>query len=172
MVRRRCYRQVVRWATLVLLVLVACSDLRDFQGPWSGPRVGDARRQGQPDVNVLALNVPDSKATLWIDRIDSHGLVARLGVNGLLPETALTSIPGAEADVLSGITFSGAPLRVYLAFVPVPDGGGDALAIIALYDDHRVEVRLLRGGSTPLYGIYALTAQAAGGAPGTPAARS
>lgn len=160
----------MRWATLVLLVLVACSDLRDFQGPWRGPRVGDARRQGEPDVNVLAVNVPSSDAILTIERIDSHGLAARLEVVGLLPETALTSIPGAEADVLSGITFSGAPLRVYLAFVRVPDGGGDALAIVALYDDHRVEVRLLRGGSTPLYGIYTLTATA-GGAPGTAAAR-
>jgi hypothetical protein len=164
MVRRRCYREVVRWATLVLLVLVACSDLRDFHGQWKGPRVGDAR--------PLDLNVPDGNATLSIDRIDSHGLAARLTVDGLLPETVLTSIPGAEADVLSGITFSGAPLRVYLAFVPVPDGGGDALAIVALYDDRRVEVRLLRGGSAPLYGIFTLTETTAGAAPGTPAARS
>lgn len=150
----------MRWATLVLLVLVACSDLRDFHGQWAGPRVGDA----QP----IHVNVPDGKAILSIDRIDSHGLVARLTVDGLLTETAFTSIPGAEADVLSGITFSGAPLRVYLAFVPVPDGGGDALAIVALYDDRRVEVRLLRGGSAPLYGIYTLTEAAALAAPGTP----
>jgi hypothetical protein len=161
MVRRRCYRQVVRWATLVLLVLVACSDLRDFQGPWSGPRVGDAE--------PLHRNVPSGTARLTIDRIDSHGLAARLAVEGLLPEAALTSIPGAEADVLSGITFSGAPLRVYLAFVPVPDGDGDALTIVSLYDDHRIEVRLLRGGSTPLYGIFILTEQPAGGVTGTPA---
>jgi hypothetical protein len=164
MVRRRCYREAVRWATPVLLVLVACSDLRDFHGRWVGPRVGDVR--------PLDLNVPDGNATLSIDRIDGHGLAARLAVDGLLPETALTSIPGAEADVLSGITFSGAPLRVYLAFVPVPDAGGDALAIVALYDDHRIEVRLLRGGSAPLYGIFTLTAATAAAAPGTPAARS
>jgi hypothetical protein len=164
MVRRRCYRQVVRWATLVLLVLVACSDLRDFHGQWMGPRVGDA--------GPIHVNVPDGGARLTIDQIDSHGLAARLAVDGLLPEVAFTSIPGAEADVLSGITFSGAPLRVYLAFVPVPDGGGDALAIVALYDDHRVEVRLLRGGSSPLYGIYTLTETTAGAAPATPTARS
>ena len=154
----------MRWATLVLLVLVACSDLRDFQGPWVGPRVGDA----QP----LHVNVPSGSAILTIDRIDSHGLAARLSVRDLLPETALTSIPGAEADVLSGITFSGAPLRVYLAFVPVPDAGGDALAVIALFDDRRVEVRVLRGGSAPLYGIYTMTEVTAVTAPGTPAARS
>jgi hypothetical protein len=164
MVRRRCYREVVRWATPVLLVLVACSDLRDFRGEWVGPRVGDA----QP----LHVNVPAGTAILAIDQIDGHGLAARLTVDGLLPETALTSIPGAAADVLSGITFSGAPLRVYLAFVPVPDAGGDALAIVALYDDHRVEVRLLRGGSRPLYGIFTLTEMTAGSLPGTPTARS
>jgi len=154
----------VRWATLVLLVLVACSDLRDFQGPWAGPRVGDAR--------PLDVNVPDGNATLSIDRIDSHGLAARIAVDPLLPETALTSIPGAEADVLSGITFSGAPLRVYLAFVPVPDHGGDAPVIVSLYDDHRVEVRLLRGGSAPLYGIFTLTEVTAITAPEMPTARS
>jgi hypothetical protein len=58
--------------------------------------------------------------------------------------------------VLSGISFGGAPLRVYLAFVPIPDGGGEALAVIALYDERRIEVRVLRGGSQPLYGIFAL----------------
>jgi hypothetical protein len=162
----------VRWATPVLLVLVACSDLRDFQGQWVGPRVGDAR-QPDMDANILAVNVLDGNATLWIDGIGSHSLAARLMVDHLLPETALTPIPGAEADVLAGITFSGAPLRVYLAFVPIQDGGGDALTIVALYDDHRIEVRLLRGGpaKTQLYGIYTLTAQTAGTAPGTPAAR-
>ena len=160
MVRQRCYRQVVRWATPVLLVLVACSDLRDFHGQWSGPRVGDAAQ--------LHVHVPSGRATLWIDQIDSHGLAGRLAVDGLVTETALTSIPGAEADVLSGITFSGAPLRVYLAFLPVPDGGGDALAIIALYDDRRVEVRLLRGGMTRLYGIFTLSEVAGEASPGTP----
>jgi hypothetical protein len=59
--------------------------------------------------------------------------------------------------VLAGMSFSGSPLRVYLAFFAIPDGGGEALAVIALYDDQRVEVRLLRGGTTPLYAIFALT---------------
>jgi hypothetical protein len=74
-----------------------------------------------------------------------------------LPETPITSLAGAEADVLAGITFSGAPLRVYLAFAPVPDDAGEALVVVALYDDRRVDVRLLRGGTVPLYGIFAMT---------------
>ena len=148
MVHRRCYRWVVRWATLVLLTLAACSDLREFRGQWRGARIG-------PDRSALRVGA-GSSATLSITQIDTHGLTAQLAVEGLLPETTITSLPGAEADVLAGITFSGAPLRVYLAFVPVPDGGGEALVVVALYDDQRVEVRLMRGTES-LYSIFALT---------------
>jgi hypothetical protein len=72
-------------------------------------------------------------------------------------DAPFSSLAGAEADALAGMTFSGSPLRVYLAFAPIPDDAGDALAVIALYEDRRVEVRLLRGGSAPLYAIFALT---------------
>jgi hypothetical protein len=138
----------VRWATLIALVLVAgCNDLRDFRGIWAGDRVGDveALRRG-----------PGDRATLTIELIDAHGLTGLLAVDGLLPETAIKSIDGAEADVLANMTFAGAPLRVYLAFVAVPDGGGEAFALIALYDDRRIEVRVLRGGTAPLYAIFGL----------------
>jgi len=142
----------VRWATLVLLTLLACNDLREFRGTWQGPRVGDAP--------PLQLNIGKTSATLAIDTIDNHGLAARLSIEGLLPETPITSLAGAEADVLAGITFGGDPLRVYLAFVAMPDAGGDALVVVVLYADRRVEVRLLRGGTSPLYGIFALAESA------------
>jgi hypothetical protein len=139
----------VRCATLALVALLAaCNDLRDFRGTWEGARVGDTQ--------VLRVG-PGEHATLAIDEIDAHGLAGRLAIEGLLPEQAFESLPGAEADALANMTFSGAPLRIYLAFVPVPDGGGDALALIALYDDRRIEVRVLRGGSLPLYAIFGLT---------------
>lgn len=139
----------MRWATLVFaLLLAACNDLRDFRGEWEGERVGDA-----PVLRVGA----GARARLTIDRIDAHGLAGRLAIDELLPEQALVSLPGAEADAVANMTFAGAPLRVFLAFVPLPDGGGDALALIALYDDHRIEVRVLRGGALPLYAIFALT---------------
>jgi hypothetical protein len=149
MVRRRCYGLLVRWATLLVLVLVACSDLRDFRGSWQGPRVGAA--------STVRTGFEGGSSQLDIDQVDSHGLAARLRVDGLLPETSIQSLEGAEADVLAGITFSGAPLRVYLAFAPIPDAKGDALVIVALYDDRRVEVRVLRGGASPVYGIFAMT---------------
>ena len=136
----------MRLAT-ILLVLAACNDLRGFEGGWHGARVGDA-----PVMRVG----PGTDCALEIDHIDRHGLVGELTITGLVDHTAFTTVPGAEADVLSGMSFGGSPLRVYLGFIAIPDGGGDALAMIALYDDRRVEARVLRGGSTPLYGIYAL----------------
>jgi hypothetical protein len=141
---------VVRWATLVLVMLVGCNDLRDFRGTWRGARVG---QQGTPQWAGGGSGL----ATLVIDLINSHELSARLAIDGLLPEAAIASLPGAEADALASITFDGNPLRVYLAFVAIPDGGGEALVVVAVYDDRRVEVRLLRGGAAALYGIFALT---------------
>jgi hypothetical protein len=140
----------VRWALVLLLTLVACNDLREFRGDWRGPRVGDAA--------VLRVGMASSGAAeLLIDRVDEHGLGAMLTIDGLVPAIAISSIPGADADVLGGLSFGGSPLRVYLAFVELPDGGGEAVAVVALYDDRRVEVRVMRGGSSPLYGIFALT---------------
>lgn len=139
---------VTLYAALLAALLAACNDLRDFRGTWEGARVGDT-----PVLRVGA----GERASLAIDDIDAHGLAGRLAVDGLLPEQPFVSLPGAEADAVANMTFAGAPLRVYLAFVPIPDGGGEALALIALYDDRRVEVRVLRGGSSPLYAIFALT---------------
>ena len=127
--------------------------MRDFAGDWTGNRVGDT-----PVVRVG----PGIDATLTIDAIDKHGLRGHLLVNTSVPgvpliDTPFMSLEAAEADALATMTFSGAPLRVYLAFVPVLGVGGDALAVIALYDSQRIELRLLRSGPDPLYAIFALT---------------
>lgn len=145
----------VRGATLLIVVglvgLAACNDVRDFAGSWSGDRVGD-----EPVLRVGE----GERATLTIDKIDKHGLRGQLLVVGADPasplvDTAVRSLEAAEADALATMTFAGEPMRVYLAFVPT--AAGDALAIIALYDSHRIELRLLKGEPQPLYAIYALT---------------
>ncbi|MGE0398177.1 MAG: hypothetical protein AB7T06_15855 [Kofleriaceae bacterium] len=143
----------MRWTTLVVIAafaLAGCSDLRDFRGVWEGPRVGTA------DVVKVGAEGATS-ASLFIDDIDAHGLSGTISIAGLVTDAPVATVPGAEADALSGITFAGAPLRVYLAFIAIGDGMGDALAVIALFDHRRIEVRVLRGGSGPLYAIYALT---------------
>lgn len=142
----------MRWTTLVVIAaaLAGCSDLRDFRGVWEGQRVGTA--------DVVRVGAPQATdASLFIDDIDTHGLSGTLSIRGLASDAPITTVPGAEADALSGMTFSGSPLRVYLAFVTLDDAPGDALALIALYDHRRIEVRVLRGGTAPLYAIYALS---------------
>ena len=135
----------------MLIVLAgACNDVHGFEGTWTGPRVGTA---ASLDINVA----PNATATLTIDQLDLHSISGELSIQGLVTNAPFSSIAGAEADVLSGITFAGAPSRVFLAFVPIPDGHGEALAVIALYDDKRVELRVLRGGNQALYGIFSLS---------------
>lgn len=135
--------------------LTGCADLREFRGTWRGERVGS-------DPSLLVGALGDNVAELVIESLDRHGLAAHLRIEGPAGrdgrfDVALASVPGAEADVLAGMTFDGAPLRTYLSFVePVEGTGGSALAVVSLYDDERVELRLLRGGASPLYGIFAL----------------
>jgi hypothetical protein len=131
-----------------LVVLAACNDVRDFAGDWRGDRAGVS-----PAVRVGE----GVSATLTIAEIDKHGLRGHVVVLGNDPAVPLvdadvSSLEPAEADALATMTFSGAPLRVYLGFVPTSTGG-DALAVIALYDSHRIELRLI---ARDAYAIYAL----------------
>jgi hypothetical protein len=140
---------VSRATLAIVLALVACNDLRNFAGFWRGPRVGDS-----PAVHVGITN--DAQAELEVLRADREGLQANLSIDGLTLDTPIASIPGAEADVLSNVSFAGSPLRVYFVFVPTTDGMGDAIGLVALYEDRRIEVRVMRGGTAPIYAIFSL----------------
>lgn len=142
----------MRLATIALITVAlgACNDLRGFEGVWQGPRVGDSP--------VLSVGIaPMATASLTIGGIDTNGIRGTLSIDGLATTADVVSIAGAEADVLSGMTFDGSPMRVYLSFVATTDGYGELFAVIALYDDRRVEVRVMRGGQLPVYAIFALT---------------
>lgn len=132
---------------VLALVVIGCNDVREFSGRWEGDRIGDAPalRVGQGDA-----------VTLDIDELDTRGIRARIRIPGLIQETSITSLPGAEADALANLTFPGNPFRVYLAFAPVADDNGDAFVMIGLYDDERVDVRVMRGGPSPVYAIFSL----------------
>ena len=134
---------------VIAIALAACNDLRDFRGPWAGARVGDT-----PALRVGVEGA--ARAALTVTAVDQHGLSGTLTVDGVVDAALLAPLAGAEADVLADVSWGGGPLRVYLSFVATTDGGGDALAVVALYDDDRIEVRLLRGGARPLYAIFDL----------------
>jgi hypothetical protein len=152
-VRRASIRNVAVAAVAVWMIasIAACTDVHDYRGAWSGARVGDAP--------ALHVGVADAAtAQLAIDSIDKHGMSGTLTVDGLVDHASLESLAGAEADALAQLTFTGDPLRVYLAFADTSDGAGDVLVVIALFDQTRVELRVLRGGATPIYAIFALAA--------------
>lgn len=145
----------MRAATFLLASVVglaACTDVRDFAGGWTGERVGS----GPP----LAIGDGVS-ATVTIEAIDKHGLRGAVRVlddaGGIVIDSDYASLESAEADALASLTFSGAPVRVYLAFVPMSTSPTrDVLAVISLYDSRRIELRLIKGEPQPLYAIYAL----------------
>jgi hypothetical protein len=117
--------------------MAACTDVRDFRGTWTG-----------------------DSATLQLDRVDTGDVAGSVTLPGGAA-AALRMSSRIETDALSTITFAGAPLRVYLAYFDPGDGCGEALAVISLHENRRVELRVLRGASTPgtcdeLFGRYAL----------------
>ena len=99
-----------------------------------------------------------AQASLVVESVDSHGLRAQLAIDGVLEPTELTSLPGAEADALADLTFAGSPLKVFLAFVPMADGGGDAMVVVGMFDDRRIDLRIMRQGASPIYAIFAFAA--------------
>jgi hypothetical protein len=138
-------------ATLCLVSLVGCTDLRDFSGRWTGPRVGDG-----PPLRVGLTG--STSASLTVERATLRSFRAQLTTSDdVFRDAVIQPVAGAQADVLAGITWDGSPARVYLAFVPASDGGGDATALVALYEDDRIELRLLRGGPSPLYAVFSLS---------------
>ena len=146
-------RAVLYTAALLLLVATgACTDLRSFEGTWQGPRVGDAPVSRGFETNVVAeLVIEDTLLADFAGALSTS--------DGLFAAAPVRSLPEAEADALATLTFAGAPLRVFLAFVPTEDGGGDALAVIGLFPDDRVEIRVMRGGPDPRYGVFSLQPQ-------------
>lgn len=143
-------RRIACAVSVCVCLLTACLDVRELEGTWSGPAVGE-----RPELRVGFDD--GAVATLDIEQVDLHSLRARLTIQGDVFDGAeIQPIAGAEADVLSTMTFDGGPSRVYMAFVDTADGGGPATVFVAVYFDKRVEVRVLRGGSSPLYGIFAL----------------
>jgi hypothetical protein len=86
----------------LLIGVASCSDLRDFRGTWRGDRIGT-------DPSLLVGALDEGVAHLSIATLDRHGLHGHVAVAGLV-DAPLDSIPGAEADVLAGITL-GSPRR-------------------------------------------------------------
>ncbi len=137
---------------LCALFVTGCLDVREFEGTWTGDRVGDS-----PELRRGFAE--DARAELVVRDVDLRSLDATLTIDGVFDNATVAPIPGAEADVLASMTFDSAPSRIYLSFVQSSDGNGDAMVMVAFYDDPRIDVRVLRGNGNAggeLYGIFTL----------------
>ena len=133
---------------LPLLFLGACADLGGYSGRWSGDVVGEPA--------VLAGLPSGTRAVLDVERVDRVSIAGRLELSppgGGAPETVtLRPVARAANDGLGSMELPDAPLRSYLVVAPL--AAGDALAVVSLYPDDRVVLRLLR--SDTLYGVFPL----------------
>ncbi|MDY0002775.1 MAG: hypothetical protein RBU30_15870 [Polyangia bacterium] len=143
-----------RWvlALALILALCGCTDLRDYDGAWTGGIV----------INpYLRLGFEsDTRLTLAVDRIDRGSLSGRMTLGPPQAATAgftdvpLVPIEQSTNDVLGDLTFEGEPLATYL-FWAMPDdpSEGHALVIVSAHPKRTLQVRILR---RDLYGVFRL----------------
>jgi hypothetical protein len=128
------------------LVATACQDVRSFAGSWSGRASVDPH---------LSAGFPSAQASLDIavaSELDLHGA---LTLAPLFESAPVDSIRGASGDALGGLRVGHDPLHSYFAFATPTDGSLPALAVISLFGDDRVELRIVRG-TNELYGLFSL----------------
>jgi len=144
-------------ATLILVsTLLAsnagCTDIRDYEGTWTGGIVTNPTLRDGFDANTLI--------TLEISRIDRSDMDGRVTLGPAQDVTAgftdatLIPVSRAGSDVLGDLTFDGDPIATYL-FHLAPDDPDEehATVLISAHPNHRLEVRIFRHD---LYGVFRL----------------
>jgi hypothetical protein len=133
-------------AVLTALVAAGCEDIRRFEGDWAGEVSADpAHRQGFPPGGVLRVTV------LGASRRDIRATVQLPATEAPLP---YQPIRHAADDVLADLRLEGEPLRTFLGYLRPPTGE-PYLAVISLYSEDRIDVRIIRGPEE-IYGVFAL----------------
>jgi hypothetical protein len=147
---------LARIAVLQALALLAgCEDLREFAGVWAGAVSGDPAHQ-------LGFTA-DAQLRATVGRATRDGieltiqLPPRPGVTCERPETCVLpfeAIRRAGDDILGEARLPGEPLRTYFGYVQ-PPAEAPYLAVVSLFAEERVEVRLIRGPNQS-YGVFYL----------------
>ncbi|HEY0710580.1 MAG TPA: hypothetical protein VGG33_27495 [Polyangia bacterium] len=129
------------------LLSVACQDLREFSGTWHGAVSADP---------ALAHGfAPAATVTAEVTSISREGIDLQLSLPGNRP-ARFVPIKRAAGDVLADVQMPGEPLRTFFGFAVETDPAAPGyLAIISLYSDSRMELRLIRGADEA-YGVFAL----------------
>jgi hypothetical protein len=145
---RRPGNRILAAAALLAVALAAggCEDLRQFAGSWAGEVSRDPQHQhGFGAGAVLAARIANAT------RYSVDMTVTLPGQTGAV---RFEPIRHAADDVLADVRLAGEPLRTFFGFVSPPDQA-PYLAVVSLYAEERVEIRLIRGPDEA-YGVFAL----------------
>ena len=136
--------------TLILCSLpVGCVDIRSYAGDWQGSIVEEPALRAGFATQVRA-------EPLRIEALSDYSLDGTLTTSdGSFRQAELRLLSRAQSDVLGSLTFDGDPLRSYLLSAS-PDDGPEpwTLALISLFGDEHVELRLIRQNDR--FGIFYL----------------
>jgi hypothetical protein len=129
-----------------LLTVTGCEDLRQFAGSWAGEVSRDPQHQhGFGAGAVLSARVATATR---------YGIDMTVTLPGQTGAVRFEPIRHAADDVLADVRLAGEPLRTFFGFVSPPDQA-PYLAVVSLYAEERLEIRLIRGPNEA-YGVFAL----------------
>lgn len=133
-------------AGALVLLGVGCEDMRQFTGTWVGEVSRDPAHQiGFGEGARLRANI----GTITRAQLD-----ATLELPGTMRFVRFEPVRHAAGDILADMRLPGDPLRTYLGFVR-PAEEPAYLAVVSLYPENRVQVRLIRGPDES-YGVFTL----------------
>ena len=127
------------------LGLAGCLDLRDYAGSWEGAISSDpALAHGFDPATMVAADVGSA---------DRDHVAFSLAIAGG-PAAPFVPIRRATGDALGEVQLPGEPLRTFFGFVQ-PTGQEPFLAVLSLFPENRLELRLIRGADDA-YGVFSL----------------
>jgi hypothetical protein len=130
---------------LAALLVAGCEDIRRMEGDWSGPVSADpAHRLGFSEGAMMRASVTS---------VSRRDIALTIDVPGQGP-LLFQPIRHAADDALGDLRLDGEPLRTFLGYLR-PATGEPYLAVVSLFSEDRVDVRIIRGADET-YGVFAL----------------
>jgi hypothetical protein len=131
----------------LLAALAGCDDLRQFSGDWRGSLSADPNHQHG--------FMPGATLGATVGTVSRYTIELQVLLPGRTTPTAFVPMRHAADDVLGDVRLHGDPLRTYFGFL-TPPTGEPFLAVVSLYSEDRIEVRLIRGPEET-YAVFYLT---------------
>ncbi len=147
---------------LYILLSFGCSDLNEFSTKegniYRGSAIqGNFIREGFASDTELEMSFHVDRVEFQPDQYGMGGPGLLQTSDGRFVNAPLEPITQLPHDHLSKLDFPGGRLRSYMFFAN--ETGLDkayAIVIISLMEDTKIEVRIIRGGNDPLYGVFSL----------------